>query len=107
MKKGEVGINSLNQKLQNILNPKGKGKQEKQVGEEIFRVGDKVMQIKNNYRIEWKTAQGEEGEGIFNGDLGIIDDIDEEEKNLRYYLMMNERLNTILTRLMSLNLLMQ
>jgi len=83
MKKGEVGINSLNQKLQNILNPKGKGKQEKQVGEEIFRVGDKVMQIKNNYRIEWKTAQGEEGEGIFNGDLGIIDDIDEEEKKLK------------------------
>ena len=41
------------------------------------------MQIKNNYRIEWKTAQGEEGEGIFNGDLGIIDDIDEEEKKLK------------------------
>ena len=57
MKKGEVGINSLNQKLQAVLNPKTPNKAEKQIGSETFRVGDKVMQIKNNYTTEWKIIR--------------------------------------------------
>ncbi|NLX63039.1 MAG: ATP-dependent RecD-like DNA helicase [Tissierellia bacterium] len=87
MKKGEVGINSLNKHLQEVLNPKAKHKGEKKIGEEIYRVGDKVMQIKNNYSIEWEIIrQGlvvDKGEGIFNGDFGRIVDIDEEERIMK------------------------
>ena len=86
MKKGDTGVNSLNQKIQKTLNPKSDLKPERKQGEIIYRVGDKVMQIKNNYRTEWKIYQGgkvfEEGEGIFNGDLGIIVDIDNEESEM-------------------------
>jgi len=86
MKKGEVGINSLNKHLQAILNPKEKSKKEKQMGDEIFRVGDKVMQIKNNYTVEWKTIRDgielESGEGVFNGDFGFVTHIDEEDRRL-------------------------
>jgi exodeoxyribonuclease V alpha subunit len=87
MKKGEVGLNSLNRHLQEVLNPKGPYKKERQIGEEIFRVGDKVMQIKNNYSIEWEVIEGglavERGEGVFNGDLGTIMDIDDESGTLK------------------------
>ncbi len=87
MKKGEVGLNSLNRHLQEVLNPKGPYKKERQIGEEIFRVGDKVMQIKNNYSIEWEVIEDglvvERGEGVFNGDLGTIMDIDEESGTLK------------------------
>lgn len=80
MKKGLVGVKQLNKSLQEVLNPPIKAKAEKQVGEDIFREGDKVMQIKNNYNISW-TIEGEEhkGEGIFNGDFGIIQNIDLED----------------------------
>ncbi len=87
MKKGEVGINSLNQKLQAVLNPKTPNKAEKQIGSETFRVGDKVMQIKNNYTTEWKIIRDgievEKGEGVFNGDFGFITEIDEEDRILK------------------------
>lgn len=87
MKKGEVGINSLNKHLQSILNPKDNSKSEKQIGDEILRVGDKVMQIKNNYTIEWKIVKDgleiDSGEGVFNGDFGYILDIDNEERILK------------------------
>lgn len=87
MKKGEVGINSLNKHLQSILNPKDNSKSEKQIGDEILRVGDKVMQIKNNYTIEWKIVKNgleiDSGEGVFNGDFGYILDIDNEERILK------------------------
>lgn len=87
MKKGDVGINSLNKFLQEILNPKGHGKTEKKVGNEIFRVGDKVMQIKNNYTAEWKIIEDgrvkEEGEGVYNGDFGFITSVDEEDRILK------------------------
>lgn len=87
MKKGDVGLNSLNKHLQEILNPKGPHKKENQIGEEIFRVGDKVMQIKNNYSIEWEVIEDgmvtERGEGVFNGDLGTIMDMDEEDRILK------------------------
>lgn len=87
MKKGDVGINALNQHLQEDLNPRSKDKREKQVGDTIFRTGDKVMQIKNNYNTEWKIIRDgievEKGEGVFNGDFGYILDIDEEEHILK------------------------
>lgn len=83
MKKGDVGINALNKYLQEALNPKDEGKVEKQIGDDIFRVGDKVMQIKNNYKLKWRITKGglepENGEGVFNGDLGYITDIDNED----------------------------
>lgn len=83
MKKGDVGINALNKYLQEALNPKDEGKVEKQIGDDIFRVGDKVMQIKNNYKLKWRitkdSLESENGEGIFNGDLGYITDIDNED----------------------------
>ena len=83
MKKGEVGIHSLNKHLQEALNPKSQEKNEKQIGEEIFRVGDKVMQIKNNYKLGWSLIRDDiildTGEGVFNGDFGYISAIDKEE----------------------------
>lgn len=83
MKKGDVGINALNKHLQNILNPKAVLKKEKIIGDQLFRVGDKVMQIKNNYNLEWEITKNnsiqEKGEGVFNGDFGVIMDIDHEE----------------------------
>lgn len=87
MKKGDVGINSLNKHLQSVLNPKDKSKAEKQIGDELFRVGDKVMQIKNNYTTEWKIVRDglevDTGEGVFNGDFGFIIDIDEEDRTMK------------------------
>jgi len=90
MKKGIVGVNRLNDELQKVLNPPGPDKEEKLFRGVIFREGDKVMQIKNNYKIPWKRLQGsrvvEEGEGIFNGDVGNIVRIDNEEKKYDYSL---------------------
>jgi len=87
MKKGDAGTNSLNKYLQEVLNPKGYGKREKKIGNEIFRVGDKVMQIKNNYTTEWEIIENgvvkEKGEGVYNGDFGFIIDIDEEDEILK------------------------
>ena len=87
MKKGDVGVNALNKYLQNKLNPKSYDKKEKAIGDELFRVGDKVMQIKNNYTTEWEIIKDgtiyEKGEGIFNGDLGFIMDIDEDDRIMK------------------------
>ncbi len=84
MKKGIVGVKQLNKSLQEVLNPYSKDKVEKQIGEDIFREGDKVMQIKNNYNISWIIdGEKEKGEGIFNGDFGIIQSIDLEEGKVR------------------------
>ena len=75
-RKGVAGVINLNNVLQARLNPPAKNKKEKKFGERIFRVGDKVMQVKNNYDIIWRTSDGEtEGAGIYNGDIGIIADI--------------------------------
>ena len=60
MKKGIVGIDNLNKELQNILNPKSKNKTEKEFRDTIFRVGDKVMQTKNNYTLKWKKYNSED-----------------------------------------------
>jgi len=76
-RKGGVGTMSLNKMLQSALNPASPDKKERQFGEFIFREGDRVMQIRNNYDIMWKRTDGSEvGTGIFNGDVGTILSID-------------------------------
>ena len=82
-KKGELGTAELNHKLQARLNPKAEDKTEVTIGSKTFRVGDKVMQIKNNYDIRWYKENGETGEGIFNGDIGIIESIDRKAKIIK------------------------
>ncbi len=87
MRKGLLGVDRLNRILQEYLNPKEKGKTEKEVGDRLFREGDKVMQIKNNYQLEWEisTKYGmtiDKGMGIFNGDMGIIRQIDTYEETV-------------------------
>lgn len=83
-RKGEVGIYNLNIKLQQVLNPKSSQKEEKQFRDFIFRVGDKVMQIKNNYSLKWQSIsnENETGMGIFNGDIGFIEEVDSENQTL-------------------------
>lgn len=85
MRKGILGVSNLNKHLQSILNPESKSKSQKEFRDLIFRVGDKVMQTKNNYSLKWIRIAGEgenEGLGIFNGDVGYIQDIDEDEGTL-------------------------
>ncbi len=101
MRNGELGVSRLNEILQNILNPKSPRKKEKELNNgTVFREGDKVMQIKNNYKMEWTVYGGkgrfkvEEGVGVFNGDMGIIKEIDsyneeilvlfDDDKEVRY-----------------------
>jgi exodeoxyribonuclease V alpha subunit len=84
MRKGILGVSNLNEKLQKKLNPESENKKEIKYRDTIFRVGDKVMQTKNNYSLKWERISGEgekEGEGIFNGDVGFVIDI-EDENNL-------------------------
>lgn len=80
MRKGALGVERLNGILQEYLNPPDKSKEEKEAGGVVYRVGDKVMQIKNNYQIEWETRSKygipmESGLGVFNGDMGIVREI--------------------------------
>ena len=80
MRKGALGVERLNTILQSFLNPKDPSKPEKEVNGTVYRVGDKVMQIKNNYQIEWETRNKygipvDSGAGVFNGDIGIIREI--------------------------------
>lgn len=83
MKKGDMGIDNLNIELQKVLNPKTKEKCEKEFRDTVFRVGDKVMQIKNNYTLKWyKKVSLEDGKGVFNGDVGYITDINEEKNTV-------------------------
>ncbi len=82
-KKGELGTAELNHKLQARLNPPADGKAEITLGSRTFREGDKVMQVKNNYDIRWFRDNGETGEGVFNGDIGIIEKIDKRGKTVR------------------------
>ena len=83
MHKGSLGTVNINRELQAILNPPSSEKTEKKSGSNVFRVGDKVMQIKNNYRLEWKNTEDfSDGTGIFNGDIGFIVSIDNENNKL-------------------------
>ena len=75
-RKGETGTVNLNKRLQAVLNPPSESKKEKLFGEVIFRVGDRVIQTKNNYDTIWKTKGGVSGAGVYNGDIGTIAQID-------------------------------
>ena len=82
MRKGLLGVERLNQILQRYLNPPDASKKEKEIGQELFREGDKVMQVRNNYQLEWEIRGRygipiEKGVGVFNGDTGIIKTINE------------------------------
>jgi len=85
MRKGVLGVTNLNNILQEMFNSPSKEKKEKTSRDIIFREGDKVMQTKNNYTLKWVRVSGygeSEGVGVFNGDLGFIESIDEERKTL-------------------------
>ncbi|MGD9475467.1 MAG: ATP-dependent RecD-like DNA helicase, partial [Eubacteriaceae bacterium] len=79
MKKGTVGVINLNKALQSVLNPPSADKNQREFGAFIYREGDKVMQIKNNYRQKWEDGP-DEGEGVYNGDIGIMTEIDTVHK---------------------------
>lgn len=81
-RKGVAGTVELNSRLQAILNPRSPEKAEKTFGEKTFRVGDKVMQTKNNYSVEWEK-NGREGVGIFNGDIGTVLSIDRDTASMQ------------------------
>ena len=108
MRQGELGVEQLNRRLQEILNPASPDKREYEAHHTLFREGDKVMQIKNNYKLEWAIRdpsgyfEVEKGTGIFNGDIGIIQSIDhyaeeitvcmEDEKTVVYGFKMLDEL---------------
>lgn len=83
MRKGALGCIRLNEVLQSVLNPEAPGKKETRAHAQVFRVGDKVMQTRNNYQMEWEIPGNfgmpiEKGAGVFNGDFGVIADVDTE-----------------------------
>ena len=77
-----IGVEALNDMLQNVVNPGDKNKTERVFGKKRLREGDKVMQIRNNYNLEWTTKYAEDGKGVFNGDIGYITEIDELERTV-------------------------
>lgn len=84
-RRGLLGVENLNNNLQEVLNPKAKGKREKALKDFTFREGDKVMQTKNNYSLKWIRINGSgdnEGVGVFNGEMGFIEKINEEAKTI-------------------------
>lgn len=89
MRKGTVGVNNLNAELQDVLNPSKGERQEVELLKRTFRVGDKVMQIKNNYSKKWENEKNTDyGEGIYNGDIGYIYHIDKQNKSI--YVLFDE-----------------
>ena len=88
-RKGEAGTINLNKILQAALNPPARHKREHSLGQRVFREGDKLMQTKNNYNISW-TSSEKEGLGIFNGDIGMLEKIDETAHTL--YIRFDDKL---------------
>ena len=84
-KKGELGTKELNKLLQQTVNPESDLKKERKFGDSIFREGDRIMQIKNNYEIYWEKKEPifESGSGVFNGEFGTIQKINEQEKQIQ------------------------
>ena len=78
-RKGDCGVIQLNKMLQEAMNPPDRRKKEVTFGENTFRVGDKVMHVKNDYQLEWETPSGESGAGVFNGDIGYVTAVDTED----------------------------
>lgn len=79
-RKGYAGTANLNSELQKVLNPYSTAKLEKKVGDIIYREGDKIMQIKNNYSQEWSYDDGRTGRGVYNGEIGLIERINTFEE---------------------------
>lgn len=77
-RKGAAGTEALNAMLQAQLNPKSDGKSERISRNIVYRAGDRVMQTKNNYQLEWSTSAGDNGFGVFNGDIGTVETVDAE-----------------------------
>lgn len=85
-KKGTLGTRELNKALQAVLNPELNKQQEKKIGNIIYRVGDRVMQIKNNYDMTWEKNNSDKteiGTGVFNGEIGTIIEIDEKDRIIK------------------------
>ena len=87
MRKGSLGVETLNGILQQYLNPPDASRKEAQIGEIVFREGDKVMQTKNNYQMEWEVLSRynipiDRGVGVFNGDMGIVREINEHSQTV-------------------------
>ena len=84
-KKGELGTKELNKILQQTINPSSETKRERKFGDSIFREGDRIMQIKNNYDIYWEKKEPvfESGSGVFNGEFGTINIIDDFNKQVK------------------------
>ena len=82
-RRGEAGTEHLNRVLQAALNPPAPGKKEHPFREMVFREGDRVMQTRNNYDIEWERSDGSAGTGIFNGDIGVVEEICRQDECLR------------------------
>ena len=90
MRRFELGVENMNRTLQEALNPAGKNKREKVFGDVVFREGDKVMQIRNDYKLEWKIFRNtkkrdgllDEGIGVFNGDMGTLAEVNDFDENL-------------------------
>ena len=81
-RKGETGTENLNVVLQNALNPPSPNKREHRFRDMVFREGDRVMQIRNNYDLEWERDDGTFGTGVFNGDIGVIEHINTRDENM-------------------------
>lgn len=79
-RKGELGVNELNKLLQEEINPSDPEKNELTVGNRVLREGDKVMQTRNNYDLLWTRDDGETGEGIFNGEIGIVESVNRRSR---------------------------
>ena len=84
-KKGELGTKELNKTLQQTINPSSETKKERKFGESVYREGDRIMQIKNNYDIYWEKRGKtfESGSGVFNGEFGTIMSIDDFNKQIK------------------------
>ena len=81
-KMGPCGTQALNLELQKLLNPPQRGKAEIASASRVFRVGDKVMQVRNNYEIVWQRIGGEQGVGAYNGDIGIVESINPRDRSM-------------------------
>lgn len=81
-RRGCLGTIDLNKKLQSVINPQDSDKEQITINDITLREGDKVMQVKNNYNIPWKKSDGTQGEGVFNGDIGILLKIDKKNSCL-------------------------
>ncbi len=96
MRKGPLGVENLNPVLQKYINPSSPSKREKQFGSVIFREGDKVMQIRNNYQLEWEVTGmygivADKGMGVFNGDMGTVESIDQVSETIEVIYEENHR----------------